>query len=288
MSDSGWQEPDFIARSFSWGDLHEVGKPFIMVILNITPDSFSYGGCFISPEQATLQAKKMIGEGAAILDLGAESSRPGSQPISTDEELARLRAPLAAITAACPTTTVSVDSYKAAVADVVLAQGVSIINDIWGLQKDPHMAATIARHQAGVVIMHNQSNTDYAGDLIEGIGRFFEKSLSIALDAGINPQKIILDPGIGFGKTTMQNLEAIARAGELKSLGYPLLLGTSRKSVIGNTLNVPVEDRLEGTLATSVYGLVNGVSILRVHDVRANRLAAEMTLAIHKQRHVGR
>lgn len=273
-----------VPATFSWDVVREAKRPILMGILNITPDSFSDGGLYLSPDDATQQAQAMIAEGAALIDIGAESSRPGSQPIAATEELARLIPPLEAIIASCATT-VSVDTYKAEVAAAALSRGASIINDIWGLQKDPDMAAAIAQHHAGVVIMHNQASQAYPGDIMASIVAFFEKSLSLASAAGIDAHKIILDPGIGFGKTTAHNLEVMARIGELISLGYPLLLGASRKSVIGNTLNLQVQDRLVGTLATSVYGLVNAVSILRVHDVHANRLAAAMTQAILDYRH---
>lgn len=274
----------FINPTFAWDALGPDHKPMIMGILNTTPDSFSDGGLFVSPDNATLQAQNMIAAGAALIDIGAESSRPGASPITVDEELARLIPPLEAVVASCKTT-VSVDTYKARVAEAALLRGASIINDIWGLQKDVDMAATIAHHRAGVVIMHNQASQAYSGDIIENIVAFFETSLSLAREAGIDAQKIILDPGIGFGKTTAHNLEVLARIGELKSLGFPLLLGASRKSVIGNTLNLAVEDRLAGTLATSVYGITHAVSILRVHDVRANCQAAAMTQAILNYRH---
>lgn len=251
-----------------------------MGILNITPDSFSDGGLFLDPENAVKQAKQMMSEGADILDLGAESSRPGSKTISAEEELERLLTPLEAIAEALPDTPLSVDTYKASVADAALQRGTALINDIWGLQHDPEMANVIAQHEAGVVIMHNQTGTDYPGDIMAAISEFFEKSLSLAQAAGIAPDKIILDPGIGFGKTTAQCLEVLARMGELKTLCYPLLLGTSRKSIIGNTLNLPVDQRLEATIATNVYGQLHGAAILRVHDVKANLLAARMTSAI--------
>ena len=253
-----------------------------MGILNLTPDSFSDGGLFVQPVTALARAKAMSAEGAALIDLGAESSRPGAVEISAEEELARLLPPLRAIATACDIM-LSVDTYKAQVADQALAHGADIINDIWGLQRDLDMACTIAKHGAGVVIMHNQTGTEYAGDIVQEICAFFQKSIQIAQDAGIDTKKIILDPGIGFGKTTGQNLEVLARLSEFKVLGFPLLLGTSRKSVVGNTLNLPVAERLEGTLATSVHGLIHGASIFRVHDVQANLRALAMAQAICAQ-----
>ena len=179
-------------------------------------------------------------------------------------------------------TPISVDTYKAKVADESLKLGVEMINDVWGLTKDKDMASVIAKHNAYVCIMHNQDDTEYDKDIMESIKEFLLESINIAIEAGIDKNKIVLDPGIGFGKTYEQNLEVLKRLGELKTLGYPILLGTSRKSVIGNTLDLPPQERVEGTIATTVLGIRDGVDIVRVHDVEKNLRAAKMADAIYR------
>ena len=180
-------------------------------------------------------------------------------------------------------TPISVDTYKAKVADESLKLGVEMINDVWGLRKDKDMASVIAKHNAHVCIMHNQDDTEYDKDIMESIKEFLLESINIAIEAGIDKNKIVLDPGIGFGKTYEQNLEVLKRLGELKTLGYPILLGTSRKSVIGNTLDLPAQERVEGTIATTVLGIRDGVDIVRVHDVEKNLRAAKMADAIYRR-----
>lgn len=240
----------------------------LMGIVNITPDSFSDGGVCASPESALAQARRLLGEGADILDLGAESTRPGAPAVSAEEEWARLQPALAAIRAATAAP-LSIDTYKAAVADLVLTNGADWINDIWGLQADEgQMAETIARHNATVVIMHNRADSDYRGDLIEAILEFWQTSIDRARSAGIAAQRIILDPGIGFGKTLAHNWEVLRRFEQLRAIGpYPLLLGASRKSFLGLALQLPVNERDEATLATSVIAVQKGADILRVHNV---------------------
>lgn len=253
----------------------ELGRrTLIMGILNITPDSFSDGGRFFNSEAAIIQTGRLIKEGADIIDIGAESTRPGYSGISAEEEWNRLEPILKVLREDCPVP-ISVDTQKAAVAEKALDYGVQIINDIWGLQKDPDMAKVIGLHQAAVVIMHNRDNTEYR-NLTSEILEFFERSIKIALRNGIKENQIMLDPGIGFGKTTEQNIEVLSRLDEFKILGLPLLLGVSRKSVIGKTLNLPVEQRLEPTLALGVLGVAAGVEILRVHDVLENKKAVLM------------
>lgn len=243
-------------------------KTLLMGIVNITPDSFSDGGRFDSPQSATSQALQLAAEGADILDLGAESTRPGANSVSAEEEWARL---LPVLQKLRPATALplSIDTYKAEVAKRALAQGADWVNDIWGLQHDDgQMADTIAAHGAKVVIMHNRSDTDYRGDLIEAILAFWQVSLERARAAGIDAANIILDPGIGFGKTLEHNWEVLRRFEELHAIGpYPLLLGASRKSFIGKAFNLPVGDRDSATLASSVIAVLKGAAILRVHAV---------------------
>ncbi|MBQ3420363.1 MAG: dihydropteroate synthase [Romboutsia sp.] len=256
-------------------------RTYIMGILNVTPDSFSDGGNFNSVDKALEHAREMIKEGADIIDLGGESTRPGHKYVDADEELRRIIPVIKKLKSELDTP-ISVDTYKSQVAEESLKLGVEMINDIWGLRKDKNMASVIAKYNAHVCIMHNQDNTEYDKDIMESIKEFLLESINIAIESGIDKEKIILDPGIGFGKTYEQNLEVLKRLGELKSLGYPILLGTSRKSVIGNTLNLPPQERVEGTIATTVLGIKDGVDIVRVHDVEKNLRAAKMADAIYR------
>jgi len=261
-------------------------RTLIMGILNVTPDSFSDGGRYCRLEDALRQAESLVSEGADILDIGAESTRPGHQEVSASEEWGRLEPILAALVDRLEVP-ISVDTYKAEVAAKALQAGAHMINDVWGLQRDPEMAAVVGEFRAPVVVMHNQTHTNYRhlmGDILE----FLRESIRRAEEQGLEGDSIIVDPGIGFGKTTDQNLEVMARLAELQSLGHPVLLGASRKSMIGNTLNLPVNERLEGTLATSVLGAVAGVDIIRVHDVAANRRAVRMADAICRGKRGGR
>lgn len=253
-------------------------RTLIMGILNVTPDSFSDGGRYFNIEDAIVQAERMAEEGVDILDIGAESTRPGHEDVSAEEEWHRLEPVLKTLLerVAIP---VSIDTYKAKVAAKALEAGAHMINDVWGLQKDPDMARVVGDYQAPLIVMHNQDGTTYhhlMGDMLTSL----RKSIEWAEAHGLSGDQIIVDPGIGFGKTTEQNLEVMARLAEFKTLGHPVLLGTSRKSMIGKTLNKAVDERLEGTLATSVLGVVAGVDIIRVHDVQANRMAVQMTDAI--------
>lgn len=258
----------------------DLGKrTYIMGILNVTPDSFSDGGKYFNQEEAVKRAKQMIEEGADILDIGAESTRPGYELISVEREIERL-SPVIKTLLSEVDAPISIDTYKPEVAEAMLELGVHIINDIWGLQIDEKMADVIAKYDASVVIMHNQDGTDYDKDIIESICDFLRESIEIAKKAGIKPENIILDPGIGFGKTSEQNIEVMARLGELNDLGYPILLGTSRKSMIGKILDLPAPERVEGTLATSVMGVVQGMDIIRVHDVLENYRAVKVSDAV--------
>jgi dihydropteroate synthase len=253
-------------------------RTLIMGILNVTPDSFSDGGRYLKIEDAVAQAIRIVSEGADILDIGAESTRPGHLAVNAEEEWLRLE-PILKRLLEQVSVPISIDTYKASVAAKALEAGAHIINDIWGLQKDPEIAQVVGEYQAPVVVMHNQDGTDYR-HMMGDIFAFLRKSIEMAEANGLAGDQIILDPGIGFGKTTEQNLEVMARLSEFKTLGHPILLGTSRKSMIGNTLKLPVEERLEGTLATSVLGVAAGVDIIRVHDVKENLRAVQMADAI--------
>jgi dihydropteroate synthase len=254
-------------------------EDIMMGILNLTPDSFSDGGNFDSLNLALEHAKIMLQEGADIIDIGGESTRPGSTKVSKDEELERIKDVVQTILNKTDAF-VSVDTYKWEVAKEVLKMGVPMINDIWGLQHNENMAKVVAEYDAYIVIMHNQDGTDYKKDIIDSMIEFFNKSIQIALNAGIDKNKIILDPGIGFGKTTKQNMIVINRLEELNILGYPILLGTSRKSIVGNILDLPSNQRLEGTIATNVIGALKGCNIFRVHDVKENLRAIKVAKAI--------
>ncbi|SHG96584.1 dihydropteroate synthase [Tepidibacter thalassicus] len=257
-------------------------RTYIMGILNVTPDSFSDGGEFTNVDIAINHAKEMIKNGADIIDIGGESTRPGSIEINAEEELDRV-VPVVERLVKEIDVPISVDTYKASVAEKVLSLGVPIINDVWGLQRDKRMASVIAKYDAYIVIMHNQLGTEYSKDIIECIKDFFEKSIKIAKEAGIKEDKIILDPGIGFGKTFEQNVYVMKRLGELKSFDYPILLGTSRKSMIGKILDLPPRERIEGTIATTVMGIMQGIDIVRVHDVKENLRAAKVADVIYRR-----
>ncbi|MBR5564736.1 MAG: dihydropteroate synthase [Roseburia sp.] len=250
-------------------------KTYIMGILNITPDSFSDGGSFYDIELALKHAEDMIKKGAHILDIGGESTRPGHTQITDAEEITRIVPVIKAIKENFDIP-ISVDTYKSKVAEAAILAGADLINDIWGLKYDGTMAEVIARYNKPCCLMHNRRDTDYQ-NFMEDVKADLRESVKMARKAGITADKIILDPGVGFAKTYEQNLEIIAKLGELKDLDCPILLGTSRKSVIGLTLDLPVEERLEGTLATTVMAVEHGCAFVRVHDVQANARAVLMT-----------
>lgn len=256
-------------------------RTYIMGILNVTPDSFSDGGDFDSVEKALKHAKEMVEEGADMIDIGGESTRPGHTYVDSEEEIRRVVPVIKALRKEI-SLPMSIDTYKADVAEEALKLGVEMVNDVWGLRRDKNMANVIAKYDAEVCIMHNQDGTEYDKDIMEAIKDFLNESIKMALDAGVKKEKIVLDPGIGFGKTFEQNLEVLRRLGELKDLGYPILLGTSRKSVIGNVLHLEPKDRVEGTVATTVLGVRDGVDIVRVHDVTENLRASKMADAIYR------
>ncbi|NOY98016.1 MAG: dihydropteroate synthase [Chloroflexi bacterium] len=287
-------QPLAIGRhTLAWG-----ARTYVMGIVNATPDSFSGDGLLAGEDAvsaALAQARRFVDAGADILDVGGESTRPGSQPVDADEELARVIPIIRAIVRELPGTLVSVDTYKAAVAEEALDAGAHIVNDVWGLRGDPGLAEVVARKKAPVVLMHNRSNpasvevrarlgSAYAGaeydDLLEDVKRELLESVALAHEAGIPDERIILDPGVGFGKTVEQNLELVDRLDEIRALGYPILLGPSRKSFIGYTLDLPPGQRVEGTAASAAVGIVRGADIIRIHDVTAMARVARMTDAI--------
>ena len=263
-------------------------KALVMGIINLSPDSFYGESRCKTVEQALSAAERMLEEGADILDIGAESSRPGSVPITVQEELDHLLPVLIKLVEVF-NIPISVDTYKSKVAHEVLQSGASIINDIKGLQQSEEMAQTISRFQAGVILMHMKGSPETMqdrpqyDDVVTEVFEYLEQSIAIAVAAEINPEKIAIDPGIGFGKTDAHNLLILKNLNRLQELSKPVLLGVSRKSLIGNILNVPIEERLEGSIAAAVYGLTQGVSIIRTHDVRATRRAVKVAEAIMKE-----
>jgi len=265
--------------------LPDLGKrTLVMGILNVTPDSFSDGGRFNTLVAALDQARAMTDEGADILDVGGESTRPGASEVTAEEEIARV-VPVIERLSGGSFPPVSIDTYKAGTAEAALSAGASIVNDVWGLQREPEIASVAAAHGAPVIIMHNRSEIDPTIDIIEDMKVFFGRSIAIAHKAGIPDAHIVLDPGVGFGKTFEQHLQSISRLGELRSLGYPLLMGCSRKRLIGTLIGAdrPVGERLHGTVAANVAAILNGADIVRVHDVRAHRDAAVVADAIKGQ-----
>ena len=259
---------------------HVAEKTYIMGILNLTPDSFSDGGRFNNRDAAMKQVEKMMDEGADIIDIGGESTRPGYQKITEEEEIHRT-APIIELVKDRFDIPVSIDTYKANVARAALQAGADMVNDIWGLKYDSAMAGVIAESNVACTLMHNRENTGYY-NFMEDVKSDLRETLDIANGAGIAEDKIILDPGVGFAKTYEHNLEIICKLKELDELGFPILLGTSRKSVIGLALDLPVEERLEGTLVTTVLGVEAGCAFVRVHDVLPNKRAVRMAEAIRE------
>ncbi len=257
--------------------------PAVMGVLNITPDSFSDGGQFIEPEHALAQARRMIAEGADIIDIGAESTRPyGAQPVSAEEERERLQPILAEIVAlGIP---VSIDSMKSSVVAWALDAGAVIANDVWGLQRDPGMAELVAKRNVPVIIMHNRDSADAGLDIMKDIAEFFERSLEIAAKAGIATGNIVLDPGIGFGKTQEQSMMVLARLRELKTFNLPLLVGASRKRFIDTITPSPPEHRLGGSIAAHLIAVKGGAQIIRTHDVTETVQALRVAAAIEDKR----
>ena len=258
--------------------------PAVMGVLNVTPDSFSDGGQFIAPDEARARARAMIADGADIIDIGAESTRPykGAQPVTAEEELRRLKPVLADIVALG--VPVSIDSMKSEVVAFALDQGVAIANDVWGLQRDAGMAPVVAAKKIPVIVMHNRGSVDPAIDIMQDMIAFFQRSLDIAAKAGIAEDHIVLDPGIGFGKTPEQSITAIARLAELKSFGLPLLVGASRKRFIDRILPAPPDRRLGGSIAAHLVAVMGGAAIIRAHDVAETVQALRVAAAIESAR----
>lgn len=253
-------------------------RTYVMGILNVTPDSFSDGGKYNDMDRAMAQAEKMIQEGVDILDVGGESTRPGHVQIGDEEEIRRV-VPVIKELKKRYDVPVSIDTYKSAVAEAALMAGADLLNDIWGFRYDERCAKLVAEYDATVCLMHNRDNTEY-DNFMQEVLEDLQSSLAIAEKYGVRKEKIMLDPGVGFGKTLEQNLIVMNHLEDIVALGYPVLLGTSRKSMIGLTLDLPVDQREEGTIATSVIGAMKGCEYVRVHDVEKNVRALRMTDAI--------
>lgn len=267
-------------REYSWADgksLSIGGPTLVMGILNVTPDSFSDGGQWYDPAAAVAHLREMEEDGADLVDVGAESSRPGFVPVSAEEEIERLQRFLPDLVKAARVP-LSVDSFKAKTISWALEHGANIINDIWGLQRDSEMVWVAAAYQVPVIIMHNHEDSVYQEDILTEMEHFFVHSIELALAAGVEEKLLILDPGIGFGKTPEQNMEVLRRLPELMDrLPYPWLLATSRKGFIGKALGLPVTERMEGTAATCLYGQLAGCHMVRVHDVKPIARMVKMT-----------
>lgn len=262
-------------------EFDEKNQTYIMGIMNVTPDSFSDGGKIKSVDAALKRAEQMQREGAAILDIGGESTRPGYTPVSEEEEMERILPVIEAIKKNIDIP-ISVDTYKSTVAQAAIFAGADLINDIWGLKADAQMAEVIAKNDVACCLMHNRETSTYE-NFVEDVLADLKNSLVLAAKAGIPSDKIMLDPGVGFAKSYEQNLEILRNLDRIQTLGYPILLGTSRKSVIGLTLNLPSEERLEGTLVTTVTAVQQRCGFVRVHDIKENYRAIQMAQAIYRR-----
>ncbi len=258
-------------------------ETLVMGILNATPDSFSDGGQYDEVEAAVQQAIQMQKDGAHIIDIGGESTRPGHEPVTESEELRRVIPIIQALQKEV-TIPISIDTYKAEVARQALEAGASIINDVWGAKKDRQMAQVASEYQVPIILMHNREDRNYT-NVIEDMKKDLKESVELVKEAGVKEENILLDPGVGFAKTPDQNLFIMNHLSEITSLGYPVLLGTSRKSFIGQALDLPVEERMEGTGATVCYGITQGIKLVRVHDVKS---IARMTKMMDKMLEKGR
>ncbi len=291
-------------HTFDWGS-----RTYVMGILNVTPDSFSGDGLLppsplpplpnLGEGNAIEQARRFVSAGAAVLDVGGESTRPGSEPVEVEEERRRVIPVIRALAKEFPDTLISIDTYKAVIAEEALNSGAHIVNDVWALRADPELKNVVAKKKCPIILMHNRSNpasvevrtnlgNAYIGaeysDLIDDVKRELMESVTLARRAGIEDERIILDPGIGFGKKVEHNLELINRLDEIRALGFPVLLGPSRKSFIGYTLDLPADQRIEGTAATIAVGIARGADIVRVHDVEYMARVARMTDALVRRR----
>ena len=253
-------------------------ETYVMGILNVTPDSFSDGGKYNGMDQAMEHARQMVEDGADIIDVGGESTRPGHIMITDEEEIARVTPIIEKLKKEFDVP-ISIDTYKSKVAEAAVQAGADLVNDIWGLKYDKKIAGVIAKHNVACCLMHNKEKAEYNNFLVDMLAET-QECVNIARRAGISDEKIILDPGIGFGKTYEMNLEAMNHLELFQHLGFPVLLGTSRKSMIGLALDLPVDQRVEGTIATSVIGVMKGCAFVRVHDVKENKRAVQMTEAI--------
>ena len=275
-------QPTFYNRRYEWSDGAKLvlgERTLIMGILNVTPDSFSDGGRHNNVEAALAHVEKLVQEGVDIIDIGGESTRPGFTPISVDEEISRVLPVIEAIKQRFPQLVLSIDTYKSETADVALQAGVHILNDIWCFKKDADMAAIAAKHQCIAILNHNRHETVYE-EVVSDMIKDLRHSIKLAHQAGVKDENIWLDPGIGFAKGYEENLEVHARLNELNYLGYPVLLGTSRKRFIRNALGMELTEIAEGTIASNVIGITQGCQIVRVHDVLAMKKAALMADAI--------
>lgn len=269
--------PVLFKRTYRCGntDLELGNRTLIMGILNVTPDSFSDGGLWDHPDKAVEHALCMAAEGADIIDIGGESTRPGHQPVGLEEELARVLPVIESIHKAAPHLPLSIDTYKAEVARQAIAAGAHIINDIWGCKADPEMAAVAAAADCPIILMHNRQDRNYT-NLSADMSADLKESIDLAVAAGVKPANIILDPGIGFAKDYNENLQAMTLLDGLTELGYPLLLATSRKKFIRTVLDLPSDDVVEGTAATVAFGIAQGCQIVRVHDVSLIKRTVKM------------
>jgi dihydropteroate synthase len=273
MNESSFEPMLLCGREFVWGS-----KTYVMGILNITTDSFSGDGVGSDLKAALARAKSLVADGADIIDIGGESTRPDSRPVTAEEEISRVLPVIKKLSVKIDVP-ISIDTYKSEVARLALEAGANMINDVWGLRQDPELARVAAEWGVPLIITANQRDMQYK-DIMIAVVDSLVRGVNLALDAGVAWENIIIDPGIGFGKTLEENLEVLRRLSELKSLGRPILLGTSRKSMIGQVLDLPAEERLEGTAATVALGIANGADMIRVHDVLQMKRVAKMTDAV--------
>jgi dihydropteroate synthase len=270
-------------QKMTWNgkELDFCSKTYVMGILNVTPDSFSDGGSFNELEAAQSRARKMVEEGAHIIDIGGESTRPGAVKVEAEEEAARAVPAVRSIRKAVDVP-ISIDTYKASVAEQALEAGADMINDVWGAKADPLMAATAAAYDVPIILMHNREKAEY-NNFLEDVKKDLQESVDICLQAGVKPERIILDPGVGFAKSYEENLLVMRHLRKFTTLGYPVLIGTSRKSLVAKTLDLPVNERVEGTGATVCRGIDEGCEIVRVHDVKEiSRMTKMMDAMIGK------